>query len=293
MGLGVARALAARGGWQIHILDVKEEEGSKAANSIPNAHFHKVDLTNYADLGAAFKAAFVNGGNRLDFVFANAGIVERASIFDTASDTLDPPPEPNFLPLDVNLKGCINTIHIGRHFLLLSPEKGSIVVTGSAASLYPSFFSPVYTASKCRPALSFFFQIKVSELTAVLITVGILGFVRAVAGHYKVRDGIRINALLPGAVQTSLFEDDVWAKFPQGSLTSMDLISKVVLGFLDGGEMVDSKNVRIAPEKNYGQAIVASAQNFYVIPENEYCDDFTAQTMEHTRVENQSGLFKK
>jgi NAD(P)-dependent dehydrogenase (short-subunit alcohol dehydrogenase family) len=152
MGLGVAQALAARGGWQIHIIDVKEEEGNEAAKSL-NGHFHKVDLTNYVELGAAFKAAFIAGGSRLDFVFANAGIVERTSIFG-APDTLDPPPEPNFLPLDVNLRGCINTVHIGRHYLGQSPEKGSIVVTGSAASVYPSFFSPVYTASKCEISLS-------------------------------------------------------------------------------------------------------------------------------------------
>lgn len=150
MGLGVAQALAARGGWQVHILDVKEEEGQKAAGSLSDVHFHKVDLTVYADLGHAIKAAFTAGGNRLDFVFANAGIIERASIFDSTSDSLDPPPEPNFLPMDVNLRGCINTIHIGRHYIKKSPDKGSIVITGSAASVYPSFFSPIYTASKCK-----------------------------------------------------------------------------------------------------------------------------------------------
>ncbi|KAI0155708.1 hypothetical protein BJ166DRAFT_531149 [Pestalotiopsis sp. NC0098] len=271
MGLGVARALAARGGWQVHILDVKEEEGQKAAGSLSDVHFHKVDLTEYADLGRAIQSAFTAGGNRLDFVFANAGIIERASIFDSTSDSLDPPPEPNFLPMDVNLRGCINTIHIGRHYINKSPEKGSIVITGSAASVYPSFFSPIYTASKF----------------------GILGFVRAVAGHYQVLDGIRINALLPGAVRTNLFEEETWNQFPDGTLTSMDLIAKVVLGFVDGGEIVDSKGVRIPAEKNYGQAIVASAQEYFIIPENEYCDEFTAQTMEHTRIENQAGMIKK
>lgn len=116
---------------------------------------------------------------------------------------------------------------------------------------------------------------------------------RAVAGHYQVLDGIRINALLPGAVRTSLFEEETWNQFPDGTLTSMNLIAKVVLGFVDGGEIVDSKGVRIPAEKNYGQAIVASAQEYFIIPENEYCDEFTAQTMEHTRIENQAGLIKK
>ncbi|KAK6064416.1 hypothetical protein SCUP234_08926 [Seiridium cupressi] len=271
MGLGVTRALVARGGWQVHILDVKEEEGKKVASSLSGVHFHKVDLTKYSDLGIVIKEVFVAGGNRLDFVFANAGIIERSSIFDTTSDSLDPPPEPNFLPMDVNLRGCINTIHIGRHYINRSPEKGSVVITGSAASVYPSFFSPIYTASKF----------------------GILGFVRAVAGRYKVLDGIRINALLPGAVRTDLFEEDTWKHFPDGTLTSMDLIAKVVLGFVDGGDIVDSKGVRVPAEKNYGQAVVASAQQYFIIPENEYCDEFTAQTMEHTRIENQTGMIKE
>lgn len=150
MGLGVTEALAARGGWQVHILDIKEEEGNKVASSLADVYFHKVDLTKYTELGDAFKKAFVAGDNRLDFVFANAGIIERSSIFDLKSDSIEPPPEISFHPLDVNLIGCINTIHIGRHYMNQSPDKGSIVVTGSAASIYPSFFSPIYTASKCR-----------------------------------------------------------------------------------------------------------------------------------------------
>lgn len=150
MGLGVVQALADRGGWHVHILDVKEEEGNRVAGSMSDVHFHKVDLTSYSDLGDAFKAAFVAGGNRLDFVFANAGIIERSSIFDLKSDSDDPPPEPNFLPMEVNLRACINTVHIGRYYINRSPDKGSIVINSSAASVYPSFFSPIYTASKCR-----------------------------------------------------------------------------------------------------------------------------------------------
>jgi NAD(P)-dependent dehydrogenase (short-subunit alcohol dehydrogenase family) len=126
-----------------------------------------------------------------------------------------------------------------------------------------------------------------------VIIVGVLGFVRAVAGYYKVNDGVRLNALLPGAVRTSLLEEAIWDQFPQNAITSMDLISKVVLGFLDGDEIVDSKNVRVAPENNYGQGIVASGQNFYVIPENEYCDEITANAMEHTRADAKSGLFQQ
>lgn len=123
--------------------------------------------------------------------------------------------------------------------------------------------------------------------------VGILGFMRAVAGRYKILDGVRINALMPGAVRTSLFEEETWNSFPDGTLTSMALIAKVVLGFVDGGEIIDSKGVRIPAERNYGQAIVASAQQYFIVPENEYCDEFTAQLMEYTRVENQVGLIKE
>lgn len=149
MGLGVAEALAAKGGWQTHILDLKEDEGQKAASALPNTTFHQVNLTNYSELSNAFKNIFAASGHRLDFVFANAGIVERAGFYEASHTGLDPPPEPDFATFDVNLRACINTVNVARHYMLQSQEKGgAIVVTASVASFWPTEWAPVYTASK-------------------------------------------------------------------------------------------------------------------------------------------------
>lgn len=93
MGLAIAKALIAQKApqWKIHILDVKEDAGHQAVDLLGGAEhvvFHKVDITDYEQLAAAFKAAFLDGGRRrLDWVFANAGIFERSKYFDNKSDS--------------------------------------------------------------------------------------------------------------------------------------------------------------------------------------------------------------
>lgn len=85
----------------------------------------------------------------MDFVHANGGIFERSNMYEMKSDTDDPPPQPDFTSIEVNLVGTINTVHLARHFMLRSPQKGSIVITGSCSSVWPTYFAPIYTASKC------------------------------------------------------------------------------------------------------------------------------------------------
>ncbi|KAK7733094.1 hypothetical protein SLS53_008282 [Cytospora paraplurivora] len=269
MGLAVAQALAAQGGWQIHILDLKVDEGNQAAHSLPQTTFHRVDLVNYEEVAAAFKAAFVAGGNRLDFVFANAGTIERSnSCLLARSDTLDAPPPPDFLAVDVNLRGGINTVHAAVHYLGLSPEKGSIVVTGSCSSFWPTYWAPIYTASKF----------------------GLLGYVRSVAQHYK-QQGIRVNLLAPGAVRTPIIPDDGWKVMPDDVFTPLELISEVVLKLAEGKEdLVDAKGVRVTPEELYGQAVLAIGRKFYVHPESEYSDDIVARTMKATKLKDVADL---
>lgn len=140
----MAQALTARGGWSVHIFDIKDDIGSLP----PNTFYHKVDTANYGQLTAAFKAVFSAGGRRLDFVFANAGILERANWYAESESADDPPPEPDWLAVEINLKGCMNTVRIGWHYMAQNPDGGSIVVTSSSAGIWPSYCSPIYTTSK-------------------------------------------------------------------------------------------------------------------------------------------------
>lgn len=305
MGLAVAQALAAQGTWFIHLVDIKADEGEQAARDLgPNATFHCVNLRNYDALAAVFKAAYLdNGRRRLDFVFANAGLIERGNMFDLTSsegnkNDEEPPPRPDYAALEVNLQGAVDTVHLARHYMLRSPEKdkGAIVITASCASVWPTYWAPIYSASKCK--LPFLdkrtkYLAKKSKSLQLLILryahlVGILGFMRAIAGHYMVKDGIRVNALLPGAVKTPIIEWD--PNFPEDIFTPMELIAETVLNLAAGGEIVDAKGVKVPPEKAYGQAVLAHRKSIYIIPEAEYVDKAMEVLMEGTRAENQ---FKK
>lgn len=115
------------------------------------------------------------------------------------------------------------------------------------------------------------------------LPVGILGFVRSVAGQFKLMDGIRINALLPGAVRTPIIE---WGEFPEDAFTPMELITQVVLLLARGEEIVDSKGARVPVERAYGQAMVVTGKSIYLQPEAEYCDEVMELTIESSKVEN-------
>ncbi|KAK7969950.1 NAD(P)-binding protein [Apiospora saccharicola] len=243
MGLAVAQALTNRGGWRVHVLDVKTATSQPSPDGII---YHQADTTDYGQLTAVFKSVWTSGDERrLDFVFANAGILDSANFFgkSEAQGTNEPPPEPDYKAVDVNLRGCVNTIHLAHHYMVQSPDRSSraIAVTASQSAIWPTCCLPLYTASKH----------------------GVLGFVRSVADWYFQSEGIRINTLCPSSVKTDLLPDEVWAAFDPSSLTSMDLVVKIVLEhFLDGKPIVDSNGRR--GTSNYGQTVVPSGEELYL-----------------------------
>ncbi|KAH8202091.1 hypothetical protein TruAng_003759 [Truncatella angustata] len=261
-GYAAVQALIARGGWRVHIFDVVVLEDDVHPDIVP----HRVSVVNYTELAAAFKLVFEQSDNRLDFVFANAGILERENWYATAAELDEPPPEPNWTALDVNLKGCMNTIRIARHYMARSPEKGSIVVTSSSAAIWPSEFTPVYTASKH----------------------GVVGFMRSIADWYYQCDGIRVNALCPGVVRTRILPEASWNGFPAESFTPMELVIGIVLKFVDGETIVDSNGK--STDKDHGVTVVPSGQNFYLNEVPEYCNDIHKSMVEAGKVKEQVSL---
>jgi NAD(P)-dependent dehydrogenase (short-subunit alcohol dehydrogenase family) len=142
MGLAVAQRLAATGTWTLHLVDLNQEAGDAAVEALSAsgaaAHFHAVNVTSYESLSGAFEAAFKVGG-RLDFVFANAGIVERHSFYEMPkTEGAAPPPPPNLLTLDVNLNAVVTTAYLALHYFRLSPNRSqdaSLVMTASCGGL--------------------------------------------------------------------------------------------------------------------------------------------------------------
>ncbi|KAJ5958952.1 uncharacterized protein N7479_006102 [Penicillium vulpinum] len=277
MGLAVANTLSLRKDWEIHILDINSERGAHTAKDLPRTTYHHANVTKYSDLAAAFQSMFQQHG-KLDFVFANAGVIERTNFYSTlqAENGRDvcPPPEPDLLSIDADLKGVIFTAYLAQHYFRHSPRRGqgsSLVMTASCGGLYPSFYSPLYSAAKF----------------------GVIGFMRSISQHFRA-SGIRVNAICPGIVRTNLVDSTGWGSFPPNRFIDVERIAQIVLQLVDGGEPVgrgltDTPGKHLPLEELYGVAVEISDRGFYFRDQHAFCDEGMREVMEATVVENQVG----
>lgn len=272
MGLEVAKALARRGGWHIHLLDLNEERGTQAASEVENATFHKVNVTDYDSFANVFQRIY-DHEDRLDFVFANAGIVERFNFYESHPPG-KPPPPPDQTVIDINLKSVINNIWLAQHYFRQSTvsDDKSITITASVGSLYPSYASPSYCAAKH----------------------GVLGLMRSIAPFFYEKAGVRVNCICPGSVRTNLLEQRAWDTFGPDVFVPIEKISQVVLmlidGHDDGGRIVGSgpplsTHGVTSVEKLFGKAVEISGTNHYYRDQPEYCDSTMEKGMKATQRE--------
>lgn len=174
-------------GYRVAILDIDEfrvRQESKRLGSSRCLGIH-VDITDYDQQAQAFLQTFEWGGNRLDFLFANAGIGDTDSLYkDTSIDNRTGLPKPlDLRALDVNIDAVVQGIHLARHFFLEKNGRpgGKIVATSSVIGIYANHPMPLYSASKA----------------------GVIGLVRALAPVY-LQDNITINCLCPALIETNL-----------------------------------------------------------------------------------------
>ncbi|KAF2801810.1 NAD(P)-binding protein, partial [Mytilinidion resinicola] len=241
LGLAVAGALHSKG-WNLAIADLDSTKGTKLVTDFgPNTIFIKTDVTDYFSQVLAFKKT-VQRFSGLDFVFANAGIAGRGGFYDVANEW--PPKPPSLLLQDVCLTGVVYSCWLGMHYMRRNAVPGgSIVMTASAASLYPSPDLPLYCSSKH----------------------GVLGLMRSMSIPLA-RENIRVSCILPGAIHTSLHPEAVWAQFGKESFTSIDLIVKTVLELLDDDEAA-------------GKAMEVSAGEVFNRKQPEFCNDMMRTIM--------------
>lgn len=150
IGLALARDLTSKN-WKVVIADINPESGATVAAELgTNARFHCTDVSSWSDQAALFKYASTTFG-RLDFFAANAGIDDKKSIYDEIDED-DEPKKPFLKVLDVNLVGVIWGVKLAAWYMRRNkdPAKkgGSIVLTSSAAGLYPMATNPLYAATK-------------------------------------------------------------------------------------------------------------------------------------------------
>lgn len=183
IGFATARRMAAEGA-TIVIGDMDETSGQKAAAELEGL-FVKVNVADEDQVNALFDTAMATYG-RLDIAFNNAGI---SPPDDDSIETTELPAWQKVQ--DVNLKSVYLCCRAAlRH--MVPQGSGSIINTASFVAVMGSATSQIsYTASKG----------------------GVLAMSRELGVQFA-RQGIRVNALCPGPVNTPLLQE-LFAKDPE------------------------------------------------------------------------------
>ena len=203
-GSGIGRATAqalARAGATVVVADVDEAGGSETVGLVHDdggrAAFRRTDVTEPRSLEATFAAVEADHGG-LDIVHNNAGLVCGEPLWP------DITPETLLRVMSVNLGGVV----VGTRLAVPAMRRrggGAIVNTASMAALFPLTPDPIYSATKA----------------------GVAMFTRACAPLAE--EGIRVNAVLPGLVDTPLLpksgDGERWAEWAQLAEQVMGLLS--------------------------------------------------------------------
>ncbi|MFI6041253.1 3-oxoacyl-ACP reductase [Nocardia sp. NPDC051321] len=183
IGLATVRRFAAEGA-KVVVADIDATTGAAAATEVGGLYV-KVDVTDEAQVEGLFQTAVDNCGG-LDIAFNNAGISppEDDSILTTGLDAWRRVQEVNLTSVYLCSKYAI------QH--MLERGKGSVINTASFVAVMGAATSQIsYTASKG----------------------GVLAMSRELGVQFA-RNGIRVNALCPGPVNTPLLQE-LFAKDPE------------------------------------------------------------------------------
>jgi NAD(P)-dependent dehydrogenase (short-subunit alcohol dehydrogenase family) len=176
IGYASAKRLAAEGA-KVVIADVDPDSGKRAADEIGGL-FVATDVTQREDVDALFETAFREYGS-VDIAFNNAGISppDDDSILDTELDAWRKVQDVNLTSVYLCCKAAIPYMQ--------RQGKGSIINTASFVALMGAATSQIsYSASKG----------------------GVLSMSRELGVQFA-REGIRVNALCPGPVNTPLLQE--------------------------------------------------------------------------------------
>ncbi|EQB55665.1 short chain dehydrogenase [Colletotrichum gloeosporioides Cg-14] len=195
-----------------------------------NASFHKTDVSSYSEQSKTFQDVWDQYG-RIDALLANAGVVDKGSIYilnHRGSDEL--PPKPNLGCTDVNFKGLVYGTQLAIHFMRKNETPGgSIIATSSNAAVIPHEAAPEYCGAKA----------------------GMVGFVRGASRVLKIKENIRINAVLPGVIRTPLLPAGAIAAVPPGCITQLSTVVSAFNKFLDdeslNGEALECSAEDVVP----------------------------------------------
>jgi NAD(P)-dependent dehydrogenase (short-subunit alcohol dehydrogenase family) len=192
----------------------------------------KCDVTSYASQLHLFKTVWERWG-RLDVLVANAGGVDRGSHYnfgrrDAAVDDL--PPEPDTSCTEIDFKGTIYGTTLATHYMRNNPygSYGKIIVTGSMLGVYPCQTFPEYCAAKAATHQ----------------------WVRTMGPILKQKEGISINCVMPGGIETPAMPGFSKA-FRPGQMTLRSTLLSAYDVFLDdasnakSGQLLETAHKKI------------------------------------------------
>jgi NAD(P)-dependent dehydrogenase (short-subunit alcohol dehydrogenase family) len=176
IGLATVRRFADEGA-RVVIGDIADDLGKEVADGVDGLFVH-ADVTSKDDVDALFAAAHRELGS-VDIAFNNAGISppEDDSILDTDLDAWRRVQEVNLTSVYLCCKAALP--------YMLEQRRGSIINTASFVAVMGAATSQIsYSASKG----------------------GVLSMSRELGVQFA-RDGVRVNALCPGPVNTPLLQE--------------------------------------------------------------------------------------
>ncbi|MCA0257562.1 MAG: SDR family oxidoreductase [Proteobacteria bacterium] len=176
-GIGRASALAfAAAGATVYATDVNEA-ALASLEGVANIHARKLDV-----LDAAAVSAFFAGVGRVDVLFNCAGVVHGGTVLEITDKDLD-------FAFDLNVRAMIRTIQAVLPGMLERGD-GAIINMASIAS-----------SSKGVPNRCAYGTTKAA----------VIGLTKSVAADY-VAQGIRVNAICPGTVESPSLESRMRAQ---------------------------------------------------------------------------------
>jgi meso-butanediol dehydrogenase/(S,S)-butanediol dehydrogenase/diacetyl reductase len=196
IGLAAARRLAAAGA-RVVLAARDASRGAAAAATIRDATFIRTDVRLARDGERAVAAALDHAG-RLDILVNNAGVIYRNRTVDVLTEAEW---DETF---DVNVKGAFLMTRAALPALRAS--RGTIVNVASYAGLVGFAGAAAYAASKAA----------------------LVNFTRSLALDHA-REGIRVNAVCPGSVDTDMIRE-AWKAFPDPAAAQVAWEEKHPLG---------------------------------------------------------------
>jgi NAD(P)-dependent dehydrogenase (short-subunit alcohol dehydrogenase family) len=209
IGLATAQRLVEEGAY-VFITGRRQGELDAAVNQIGENNVTGVqgDVSNLADIDRLY-ATVREKKSRIDILFANAGIVELASLGEISEIHFDK-------TFGINVRGLLFTV---QKALPLFQDGGSIILNASVGGSKGGSGVSVYNASKAA----------------------VRSFARTWTVDLKQRN-IRVNAISPGPIDTPIFstaieneeqiehfKKSVVSAVPMGRMGSPDEIAKAVL----------------------------------------------------------------